>query len=67
MTRIDLRLREVARLEADHARGGDPADGRGAELIHFQMTRAFNGGMDAYIVFRTPKTRSAVIIRFCCK
>ena len=26
--RIDLRLRKVARLEADHARGGDPADGR---------------------------------------
>ena len=33
--------------------------------IVFQMTRAFNGGMDAYIVFRTPKTRRAAIIRFC--
>ena len=30
--------------------------------IVFQMTRAFNGGMDAYIVFRTPKTRRAAII-----
>lgn len=40
---------------------------RSGKFIHFQMTRAFNGGMDAYIVFRTPKTRSAVIIRFCYK
>ena len=31
---LHLRLREVARLEADHARGGDPADGRGAELTN---------------------------------
>ena len=37
------------------------------KFIHFQMTRAFNGGMDAYIVFRTPKTRNAVIIRICYK
>lgn len=37
------------------------------KFIHFQMTRAFNGGMDAYIVFRTPKTRSATIIRICYK
>ena len=37
------------------------------KFIHFQMTRAYNGGMDAYIVFRTPKTRSAVAIRFCYK
>ena len=40
---------------------------RSGKFIHFQMTRAFNGGMDAYIVFRTSKTRSAVIIRFCYK
>lgn len=38
---------------------------RSGKFVHFQMTRAFNGGMDAYIVFRTPKTRSATIIRFC--
>ena len=57
---LHLRVREVARLEADHARRGDWADGRGAGLTHFQMTREFNGGMDAYIVFRTPKTRRAV-------
>ena len=37
------------------------------KFVHFQMTRAYNGGMDAYIVFRTPKTRSAVIIRICYK
>ena len=38
---------------------------REGKFIHFQMTAAFNGGMDAYIVFRTPKTRRAVVIRFC--
>ena len=38
---------------------------RSGKFVHFQMTRAFNGGTDAYIVFRTPKTRSATIIRFC--
>ena len=37
------------------------------KFVHFQMARAYNGGMDAYIVFRTPKTRSAVIIRICYK
>ena len=40
---------------------------RSGKFIHFQMTRASSGGMDAYIVFRTPKTRSATIIRFCYK
>ena len=40
---------------------------RSGKFIHFQMTRVFNGGMDAYIVFRTPKTHSAVIIRLCYK
>ena len=38
---------------------------REGKFIHFQMTPAFDGGMDAYIVFRKPKTRDAVIIRFC--
>lgn len=40
---------------------------RSGKFIHLQMTRAFTGGMDAYIVFRTPKTRNATIIRFCYK
>ena len=40
---------------------------RSGKFIHFQMTRAFTGGMDAYIVFRTPKTRNATIIRLCYK
>ena len=40
---------------------------RSGKIIHFQMTRAFTGGMDAYIVFRTPKTRNATIVRFCYK
>lgn len=40
---------------------------RSGRFVHFQMTRAFNGGMDAYVVFRVPKTRSAAIIRFCYK
>ena len=31
---LPLRVREVARLEADYARGGDPADGCGAELTN---------------------------------
>ena len=35
------------------------------KFIHFQMTATPNGGHDAYIVFRTPKTRSAVIVRIC--
>ena len=35
------------------------------KFIHFQMTMTPNGGHDAYIVFRTPKTRSAVIVRIC--
>ena len=40
---------------------------RSGKFVHFQMTRAFNGGMDAYIVFRTPKTHCATIIRLCYK
>ena len=36
---LGLRLREVARLEADHAHGGDPADGRGAELKLFVKSK----------------------------
>ena len=35
------------------------------KFIHFQMTTTPNGGHDAYIAFRTPKTRSAVIVRIC--
>ena len=35
------------------------------KFIHFQMTATLNGGHDAYIVFRTPKTRAAVIVRIC--
>lgn len=40
---------------------------RSGKFIHFQMTRSFTGGMDAYIVFRAPQTRSAAIIRICYK
>lgn len=35
------------------------------KFIHFQLTTTPNGGHDAYIVFRIPKTRSAVIVRIC--
>ena len=35
------------------------------KFIHFQMTTTPNGGHDAYIAFRTPKTRAAVIVRIC--
>ena len=35
------------------------------KFIHFQMTMTPNGGHDAYIAFRTPKTRAAVIVRIC--
>ena len=40
---------------------------RSGKFIHLQMTRAFTGGMDAYIAFRTPRTRNATIVRFCYK
>ena len=35
------------------------------KFIHFQMTTTPNGGHDAYIAFRTTKTRAAVIVRIC--
>ena len=35
------------------------------KFIHFQMTKTSKGGHDAYIVFRIPKTRAAVIVRIC--
>lgn len=52
---------------ADYFRKDDELCTRICEgkFIHLQMTRAFDGGMDAYIVFRTPKTRDATIIRVC--
>ena len=36
---------------------------REGKFIHFQLTKAFSGGFDAYIVFRLPKSADAVIIR----
>ena len=36
-----------------------------SKFVHFQMTKAFNGGFDAYIVFRIPKSASAVVVRLC--
>ena len=35
------------------------------KFIHFQMTMTPNGSHDAYIVFRIPKMRTAVIVRIC--
>ena len=35
------------------------------KFIHFQMNMTPNGGHDAYVAFRTPKTRAAVIARIC--
>jgi len=36
-----------------------------AKFIHFQMTKAFNGGFDAYIVFRITETARAIVVRLC--
>ena len=36
-----------------------------AKFIHFQTTKAFNGGFDAYIVFRITETARTIIIRLC--
>ena len=36
-----------------------------AKFIHFQATKAFNGGFDAYIVFRITETARTIIIRLC--
>ena len=34
---------------------------RRSRFIHFQMTKAFNGGFDVYIVFRLPKSDTVII------
>ena len=36
-----------------------------ANYIHFQMTKAFNGGFDAYIVFRITETARTIVVRIC--
>ena len=36
-----------------------------AKYIHFQMTKAFNGGFDAYIVFRITESARAIVVRIC--
>ena len=36
-----------------------------AKYIHFQMTKAFNGGFDAYIVFRITETARTIVVRIC--
>lgn len=36
-----------------------------AKYIHFQMTKAFNGGFDAYIVFRITETARTIVVRLC--
>ena len=38
---------------------------RKAKFVHFQITSAFNGGFDAYIVFRIPETARAIVVRLC--
>ena len=38
---------------------------RKAKFIHFQTTKAFNGGFDSYIVFRIPKSARAIVVRLC--
>lgn len=36
-----------------------------AKYIHFQMTKAFNGGFDAYIVLRITETARTIVVRIC--
>ena len=36
-----------------------------AKYIHFQMTKAFNGGFDAYVVFRITETARTIVVRLC--
>ena len=36
-----------------------------AKYIHFQTTKAFNGGFDAYIVFRITETARTIVVRLC--
>lgn len=38
---------------------------RHAKFIHFQVTKSFNGGFDAYIVFRIAETARAIVVRLC--
>lgn len=38
---------------------------RHAKFIHFQLTKSFNGGFDAYIVFRITETARAIVVRLC--
>lgn len=33
------------------------------KFVHFQVTSAFDGGVDAYVVFRVPRCHNAVIVR----
>ena len=61
MTRLDLRLREVAWLEADHARGVDPTD-CGSEQIGVgagvgERENEFSGGsVETEICYTTRQT-----------
>lgn len=36
-----------------------------AKFIHFQITKAFNGGFDAYIVFRITEAARTIVVRLC--
>ena len=36
-----------------------------AKFIHFQLTKVFNGGFDAYIIFRIAETVRAIVVRLC--
>ena len=36
-----------------------------AKFIHFQFTKGFNGGFDAYVVLRLPKSARAIVVRLC--
>ena len=36
-----------------------------AKYIHFQMTKVFNGGFDAYVVLRITETARVIVVRLC--
>ena len=36
-----------------------------AKFIHFQITKAFNGGFDAYVVFCITETARTIVVRLC--
>lgn len=38
---------------------------RKAKFIHFQFTKSFNGGYDAYVVLRIPKSARTIVVRLC--